>query len=117
MQESIVTLSPREKIITGTKRASTHLWSLMALMRAHYYNEAPLPETLRFWVKHAPERKAALKGTPGVIVDYGILGRLVDVSDVQLGDEWEVQIKQINLHSRVVEVKPIRLVQRDADLR
>jgi hypothetical protein len=117
MQESIVTLSPRERIIASTKRASSRFWSALALVRAHYYKEAPLPDVFRFWVRSQPnDLNPFSRGAQGFLPDYGYPATLNDTPEVQMGDEWEVQLDRVDLFSRIIFVKPIRLLRREEEL-
>jgi len=117
MQESIVTLSPRERIISSTKRMSVRHWSMLALHRAFYYKEADLPEVFRFWARDTGTgigRTANL--VQGVLPEYGFPALMIDLSDAQAGDEWEVRLERIDMFSRHLYVKPIRLLQREDPL-
>jgi hypothetical protein len=112
IQESIVTLSPREKIISVTKRSSVRFWSMLALLRAFYYNEAPLPDVFRFWVRTVPEESSSpLRGAMGYLPDYGYSALLVGEPTVGLGDEWEVRLERIDIFQRIIYVKPVRLLR------
>lgn len=114
MQESIVTLSPRERLIASTMRSSVTFWSTLALHRAYYYKEASLPKTFKFWVRTPPgDSPLTWKGATGSLPEYGF-GALVDNApeDMQVGDEWEVEIAWIDVFNRLVIVKAIRLLQR-----
>jgi len=114
IQESIVTLSPRERLIDQTKRSSATFWSTLALHRAFYNKEASLPKTFRFWVRtRAGDSPLTWMGATGSLPEYGY-GALVDTAteDMQEGDEWEVEIAWIDIFARQVYVKPIRLLER-----
>ncbi|KAF2822634.1 RNB-domain-containing protein [Ophiobolus disseminans] len=117
MQESIVTLSPRERIIAGTKRTSSGFWSALALMRAFHYKEAPLPETFRFWVRDIQDESRSFnRGARGLLPDYGFQANFTDTRPVQIGDEWEVQLDRIDMFSRSIYVNPVRLLHREEEL-
>jgi hypothetical protein len=117
MQESIVTLSPRERIITMTKRSSSRFWGCLALLRAFHYKEAPLPEVFRFWVREIQdETRPYDKGAIGVLSDYGLQANFTDARAVQDGDEWEVQLDHIDMFSCKIFVNPVRLVHREEEL-
>jgi hypothetical protein len=116
MQESIVTLSPQERIIASTKRASSRFWSILALARAHYYKEAPLPDVFRFWVRQKPNNlNPFARGAQGFLPDYGYPATFTEATEVQEGDEWEVRLDRVDLFGRLVFVKPIRLLRREED--
>jgi hypothetical protein len=116
MQESIITLSPRERIIGGTKGNSTRYWGTLALLRAFHYNEAPLPDVFRFWVRKPPTAVGAYNTAQGMLPDYGYPACFADMTEGQLGDEWEVRLERVDMFMRQIYVKPIRLLRREADL-
>jgi hypothetical protein len=119
MQESIVTLSPRERIIQTTKRNSARFWILLALMRAFYYKEAQLPEVFTFLVSPSIDRSPSHLSLPGAMGDlpyFGVKAKMSGAPDVQIGDQWEVQLQRIDVYSGTVDVKPVRLVHREDGL-
>jgi hypothetical protein len=117
MQESIITLSPRERIIASTKRSSSRYWSTLALLRAFHYNEAPLPDVFRFWVRNPPSDVGShARHAQGLLPDYGYSASFVDTTEVQLGDEWEVRLERVDIFLRQIYVRPIRLLRREEDL-
>jgi hypothetical protein len=108
MQESIVTLSPRERIISMTKRNSTQFWVTQAILRAFKYKEASLPDSFKFWTRSVRvDQNLAL----GDIPEYG-LKALMNGNGFEEGDEWEVALERVDLFSRSIYVKPIRLLDR-----
>ncbi|CAN9223647.1 unnamed protein product [Alternaria alternata] len=108
MQESIVTLSPRERIITQTKRNSTRFWVTQAILRAFQYKEAELPKTFTFWTRSV---KVGAGLVEGEIPEYG-LKVFMNSYDCEEGDEWEVALERVDLFLRTIWVKPIRLLDR-----
>jgi hypothetical protein len=108
MQESIVTLSPRERIITQTKRNSTRFWVTQAILRAFQYKEAELPKIFTFWTRSV---KAGAGLVEGEIPEYG-LKVFMNSYDCEEGDEWEVALERVDLFLRTIWVKPIRLLDR-----
>jgi hypothetical protein len=115
MQESIVTLSPRERIITSTKKMATNFWGSLAMLRAFHYKEADLPDVFRFWVQFTPTNSLS-SGAQGVLPDYGLTARMRHTSSVQIGDEWEVEIERVDMYQNFIWVRPFRLVRRDEDV-
>jgi hypothetical protein len=114
IQESIVTLSPREKIITRAKNFSQRYWAIMALMRAHYYKEAPLPETFKVVIRTAAP--GSLSGMPmGFMSDHSLPVVVLNVPgcEPQRGDLWEARIKHLDVFHRAIMVEPLQLLQRD----
>jgi exoribonuclease R len=109
MQESIVTLSPRERIISATKKASQRFWLTLAFLRAFKYKEASLPDIFKCWVQIK-----YLNGEFEVhLPEYGVQAQMIEALDVQEGDEWEVALHQVNVFDLTIYVKPIRLVNRE----
>ena len=112
-----MTLSPRERIIGGTKRLSVRHWSLMAFYRAFYYNEAPLPDIFKFWVRAIPTPTGPFASSVlGLLPEFGFPAIIENMANAEVGDEWEVQVQRIDMFSRTLSVKPIRLVQREEPL-
>jgi hypothetical protein len=113
MQESIVTLSPRERIIATTKRDSTQFWSAQAFLRASKYNEAKLPDVFRYWIRAVQDGPKALwRGSIGELPEYGLKAAMALTDDVQEGDEWEVMLDRVDIFVRTIWVKPVRRVSR-----
>ncbi|CAO2649912.1 Nn.00g012040.m01.CDS01 [Neocucurbitaria sp. VM-36] len=113
MQESIVTLSPRERIISETKRASTRFWTTLAFLRAFHYKEAPLPDVFKFWVRAVPDATIGRwRGSFGSLPEYGVRAKMVEHDAVQIGDEWEVKLDSIDVFSGNIHVSPVRLLSR-----
>lgn len=118
MQESIVTLSPREQIIQSLHNLSQHHWAVMAFARAFYYKEGQLPDTFSVGVVNNAGRKNVKKEyARGMLIDYEVKVsiRLSPESDIRTGDEWECKIRHINIFDREIIVEPIRLLNRDLE--
>ncbi|KAF5846541.1 hypothetical protein GGP41_004590 [Bipolaris sorokiniana] len=109
IQESIVTLTPRERIISIAKRDATLYWASQAFLRAFKYKEAPLPEIFKFQVRQVREGRDAI----GQLPEYGFVATMLQYEDVEVGDEWEVKLEMVDVFARIVFVKPIRLVHRN----
>jgi len=111
MRESIVTLSPRERIISMAKRDSVNFWATQAFLRAFKYNEAPLPKTFRFWVQSVQEGR----GASGRLPEYGLRAFITEDSNLKAGDEWDVALDRIDMFSRSIFVRPVRRTSRLGD--
>jgi hypothetical protein len=111
MQESIITLSPRERIIAQAKRGSVHHWALQAFMRALYFKEAPLPETFTCWIRTVDMDKYNV----GVLTDLSMKVIVENVPGMtfQIGDEFEVKLARVDLFYDSLFVTPIRLLRRE----
>jgi hypothetical protein len=114
MQESIITLSPREKIISETKAQSRQFWVVLAFMRAFYYKEAILPETFKVWVRNV---QPSMSVAPGLLSEYSIKCSVMKIpgQELEVGDEWEAKIYSVDVYHRQIFMAPIRLLQRDDD--
>ncbi|KAG9194320.1 hypothetical protein G6011_04355 [Alternaria panax] len=108
MQESILTLSPRERIISMAKRNSTQFWVMQAIFRAFKHKQGELPDTFRFWTRGMQLKRGLVYGD---IPEYG-LRAFMNTYDCEEGDEWEVALERVDLFSRLIYVKPIRLLNR-----
>ncbi|KAF2791299.1 RNB-domain-containing protein [Melanomma pulvis-pyrius CBS 109.77] len=117
MQESIITLSPREKIIQKTNTYSAHFWVCLAWMRAFYYKEASLPATMKVWIRSVGEENSMSLGFLRV---YSIAVRVLKIPadgfKLEVGDEWEAEVYSINVFRRQICMRPIRLLHRESDV-
>lgn len=109
--DSIITLSPRIKLIQNVKKNVISFWSAVALMRAWHFKETPIPETFKFYVRFLVDEKWA--DGQGFLTEYGIQANLMDAPGAQIGDIWEVKIKAIHAHVGRLHVVPVRLLSRD----
>jgi hypothetical protein len=117
MQESIVTLSPRERLIARTHRSSASYWTALAVMRAFHYKEADLPSTFKCWVRLAPLASlTSTVGAFGYIPEYGFKVTMMHNENIREGDEWEVAIDSVDCWNSRIFVKPLRLLQRPIDM-
>jgi hypothetical protein len=112
MQESIVTLTPRERIISAAKRDATLYWASQAFLRAFKYKEAPLPKVFKFHVRQVRQGRDSL----GHLCEYGFIATMTDYENVREGDEWEVVLERVDVFGRCVFVKPVRLLHRSEEV-
>lgn len=117
IQESIVTLSPRERIINLTKQSSAQFWTNMAFLRAFHHKEALLPKVFKFWVRKVSEDVVeSWRGALGLLPELGIKAKMLDQETVQVGDVWEVKLDSVDMFSGNFYVTPLRLLTRDAGM-
>jgi hypothetical protein len=111
LQESILTLIPREGLISTVQRASNDVFALQAFKRAFHHGEASLPESQTVWIRQVSDRSI-----------YGhLLGFNFTVvmepkeSDVEIreGDAWEAKIVAVNIFDLKMVVEPTRLIYRE----
>jgi hypothetical protein len=115
IQESIITLCPRERIISNVKGYSNAHWTVVAFMRAFYFTEAKLPETFQVLVRDVDSNvtgyaKALLKDFSAKV---GLSWSTVQ-EPVELGDVWEAKIVRVEVFNRLLIMEPVRLVHRDS---
>lgn len=118
IQESIITLSPREKLIATTQRNAVNHWVSQAFLRALHYGEAKLPATFRCWIRYVDLGANRFSLRPlavGLMPEFGLRVAIRDIEDAQLGDEWEVVLDSVDLFNARIYVKPVRLLNREAD--
>ena len=118
IQESIITLSPREKLIATTQRNAVNHWVSQAFLRALHYNEAELPATFRCWIRFVDlgaNQRSSKPMAVGLMPEFGLRVAIRDIEDAQLGDEWEVTLDSVDLFNARIYVKPVRLLKRKTD--
>lgn len=114
IQESIITLSPRERIIGATKNNATHYWTVQAFNRAFYYKEALLPDTFSAWIRFT----SVGRGASGYTTNESIRVSVKEVPGItfQSGDQWLVKMHSVDVYHREIWVTPVELLYRDADM-
>ncbi|KAJ4368691.1 3'-5' RNA exonuclease complex component [Didymella sp. IMI 355093] len=118
IQESIITLSPREKLIATTQRNAVNHWVSQAFLRALHYGEAELPSTFKCWIRYIDlggNRPGFKPIAAGLMPEFGLRVAIRDIEDAHLGDEWEVALDSVDLFNARIYVKPVRLLKREAD--
>ncbi|KAL1643164.1 3'-5' RNA exonuclease complex component [Didymella pomorum] len=118
ISESIITLSPREKLIATTQRNAVNHWVSQAFLRAFHYGEAELPSTFKCWIRYIDlggNRPGFKPMAAGLMPEFGLRVAIRDVEDAQLGDEWEVALDSVDLFNGRIYVKPVRLLRRETD--
>ncbi|KAH8910814.1 RNB-domain-containing protein [Coniochaeta sp. PMI_546] len=97
-------------------------WMLQALLRAWKFGEnADLPQTFSFTVSMVISKRLA-KGTinwfnmDAILDPSGISGveedgKYIALADVKVGDVYEVELSDVNVHSRQVKVKALKRVE------
>lgn len=120
--DSIVTLTPRERIIKATERTSNNFWGILAFHRAFYYGEASLPGTFRCVIRHNDATTTAYskaKGVVGNLIDYGYSVTITESEDLKIGEDLtsgtvlEVRISKVDLFYRIITASPVRLLHDD----
>lgn len=118
IQESIITLSPREKLIASTQRNAVNHWVSHAFLRALHYKEAELPATFKCWIRFVDlgaNQRSLKPMAVGLMPEFGLRVAIRDIEDAQLGDEWEVALDSVDLFLARIYVRPIRLLNRETD--
>ncbi|KAB5536410.1 hypothetical protein GE09DRAFT_326598 [Coniochaeta sp. 2T2.1] len=97
-------------------------WILQALLRAWKFGEnADLPKTFRYKVSMVISKKLA-KGTinwfdmdatlePRGMAEVEEDGKHIALADVKVGDVYEVELDDVNVHSRQVTVRALRRLE------
>lgn len=119
ISESIITLSPREKLIATTQRNAVNHWVSQAFLRALHYGEADLPTTFKCWIRYIDlggNRPGFKPMAAGLMPEFGLRVAIRDVENAQLGDEWEVVLDSVDLFNARIYVKPVRLLKREAEV-
>jgi exoribonuclease R len=109
LAEMIPMLQIREKMGTALARGNFE-WILLALVQAWKF-EKTLPPTFKFTVHHKWRR--SVNGHLDlfdlqVMMDVHGLDDKVLLADIKTGDEFEVELLSVNVHSREVFVKALK---------
>ena len=119
LQTIMLGLQPREGMITRAKGYADQFWLAMLMFRAHHFGEAKLPfETCHAYIAAKPWNLAGSK----IIVIMEELNLTCEMerpnklalglSEARAGDRWECTVEEVNVFSRSISLKPIRLVSR-----
>ena len=116
----LVPLRGGTKLISRLRAASNRTWLTQFLVRAVFFQQAVMPPTFACFVLSPP----GLLGLRGWAMGYlKMLQTTVNFQpsawfrdlDVQRFDEFEVEISDVNVQRRSIEVKPLRLIRRAVD--
>ena len=109
LSNTLPLLQMREKMARAVARGTLD-WILMALVRAHHF-EGKAPRSLRFTV--GSRWRQGLLGRLDLfdlsaVLDIAGLDGCRLIKDVQVGDQFEVELADVNVHSRQILVKATR---------
>ncbi|KAG6250848.1 hypothetical protein E4U46_003310 [Claviceps purpurea] len=115
LSETLPLLDMREKMGRIIGRGTVD-WMLIALVRAWRF-EGKAPPVLRF--KVASQLRQGLMGHLDLFglnaaMDISGINGLCLVKDVQAGDEFEVELADVNVHSRQILVKALKYLGKSA---
>ena len=106
--------------ISNVSELAISHWYDQAFFRAFYFNEAPLPDV--FTVK-VLDQGDVMNRPRGHLVDWGRRVQLDNrnaagtrLEAYQVGDVWEMKIREIHLYSSSVIMEPLRRLSRNTDL-
>ncbi|KAG5978023.1 hypothetical protein E4U55_006412 [Claviceps digitariae] len=115
LSETLPLLEMREKMARAVSRGSLD-WILIALVRAWRF-EDKVPRTLRFtvasWWRQGLLGQLDLFGLNAGMDINGLSGCCL-IKDVQVGDEFEVELVDVNVYSRQILVKALRYIGKKA---
>jgi hypothetical protein len=118
----LVSLAAREKSIARLDRLlGPQQYMLQALVRAWRFGEAELPRTFRFRVGRTPGgRRNRVVGwidwfDQVALMDAGA-GSGLESEAIRTEDEFEVELKDVDVHGRDIIVKPLRRWEKPAGL-
>lgn len=106
----------REKDLVSWQRDAQRVWAMQLLLRAWKFNEAPLPPTFELWT-HTIESKSIR----GELTYFGglsatfILPSWLPNEDVQIGDVFEVRLRDLDIYNGRIDVEPLRRIRRTAE--
>ena len=117
LEGMIPRVSERERMISQAKSSAQRHWIMQLLFRAHYFKEAPLPETFEMFI--FSKGRVSLAGKfSGYLKELGLDVELMenqltrDHGGVDIGDCWETRIHQISVYDRSCTMEPVRLIEK-----
>ncbi|KAK8166190.1 hypothetical protein IWX90DRAFT_401594 [Phyllosticta citrichinensis] len=109
-------MSPRERLITKTKRLANMMWVSNVFQRGIHHGEWDCPRIFKGIVYNMSFRDSPTVGlvwpefSLEVQMDMPIMNGIDD--EVQIGDVWEVELRDVHMFSRRIETRPLRLIDR-----
>ncbi|KAI1481637.1 RNB-domain-containing protein [Daldinia eschscholtzii] len=93
-------------------------WILQALVRAWRFGEAKIPETFQFTVLHVNGRRS-IQGRlnwfeRAAILRSETLNDVVRMAEARVGDVYEVELHNVNVHANQVFVKALKVLEKVA---
>jgi hypothetical protein len=106
-------LDTREKLIKYGKNEADRHWLCYYLLRAWQFKEADIPSTFPFLVRdiNADERKVY-----GMLTDFSARAQCpvpdgMSLEEIQAGDRLEVELEDVNVYTRKIQVKVLRRLE------
>lgn len=97
----------------------TDQWILQALVRAWKFGEASLPETFKMTVSHIAGRRTVMGRLNWfdrlAHLETDALNGVKRMSEIRLGDVFEVKLKDVNVHSKLILVEAISILESAQD--
>ncbi|KZF26710.1 RNB-domain-containing protein [Xylona heveae TC161] len=106
-------IGTREKMLSRAERNADRHWAIQLLYRCFYAQEADLPETFEFYV-YSKGAAAWAGHVSGFIKTLGIDVDMIAAGigqNANVGDWWEVRIRDVDPYLRRVDVEPVRLIK------
>ncbi|KAG4218056.1 hypothetical protein PC116_g33464, partial [Phytophthora cactorum] len=93
-------------------------WILQALVRAWRFGEAKIPETFQFTVLHVNGRRS-IQGRLNwfertAILRSETMNDVVKMAEARVGDVYEVELHNVNVHANQVIVKALKVLEKVA---
>ncbi|KAI1500099.1 hypothetical protein F5X99DRAFT_387647 [Biscogniauxia marginata] len=97
----------------------TDQWILQALVRAWRFGEADLPKTFKFIITHIAGKRS-IAGRLNwfdrpAIMKADTLNNVSRISEIRLGDVFEVKLKDVNVHTTQIIVEAVKVLERAED--
>ena len=110
-------ISARTRDIRRLTQSSQLHWIYLALSRAFYFKEAPLPALFEIRIRQPDVVDS--REEPAMLIGWGLAVSLATVPEVtkahngyQPGDVWEARIEKVSVYHRNMEMRPTRLLSR-----
>ena len=123
VEELIPLVTQREKALKEMSVKAEREWACLALFRAFYFREAPLPatfETVITSLKLRDPREGSVGGNSvkGFARIFGlpVMATAVGEVGVKLGEVWETELEEVNCYKSRVSVKLLRKLKGDEEM-
>ncbi|KAL2065001.1 hypothetical protein VTL71DRAFT_4141 [Oculimacula yallundae] len=111
-------MASRERLISTNSRIAERMAYLQLILRAWKFGEAKLPSPLVYTVRSINPDRNILGGS----VDSLLIGGQMfvpddlDVADLEIGDKFEVEIFDLNVHQNGLFFKSVRKLESESEL-
>jgi hypothetical protein len=122
MENIISRLHPRERLLATSKQRSIRHWISHWFFRAHYFNEYPLPPTMKVIIMRSAQVLTGAKSSFNMAawMDTSLILKIrpqdMEGNMVQYGDIWEADIETVVPYYPDTILRPLKLLHREEEM-